>query len=328
MIKKIIPAVIMLVLLALGAYLVYVLQKDEDVAPDDSSALYGGVSEFGYPSAGYVITETSTGIKTCGYSVIDGTKAVTAAHCVDDATGMYLGKGIYTSTRSDDQQVTKAIQKEGWVREESRTDDFALLRFSNDGFFTSFADIKEPAVGCNYRVIAYGRTELPEDPPMLRKSAQLCISDINSKTFRLRGTGDSGICFGDSGSPIYEEGTNNLVGLVVSIVSEDDAKTNPCGFNNTAIAVRVDANMTLIDNEDTAVQNASDIVVAKEFSIVVANETIAEKLGVNNLTEKDILKIGLGGTVAGMIVVGAIALRDIIHGIRSDRRIRQKAGII
>jgi hypothetical protein len=325
--KRLIQILILGVLAVLGVYLVVTLQSNEDVAPDDSSALYGGVTEYGYPSAGYVVTETDKGLKTCGFSVIEPTKAVTAAHCVDEATGMYLGLGSYTSNRNDELAVSKAIQKEGWVRSNERAEDFALLRFDGANFFQSYASIAEPATGCDYRVVAYGRTELPDDPPMLRKSAQICITDVNSKTFKITGTGDSGICFGDSGSPIYEEGTNKIVGFVASIVSEDDKAENPCSFNNLAIAVRADSNLALINNENTETVGVTDINVAKEFSIEVADESVVERLGLDTVSTEDWMKIALGGTLAGFIVVTAILIRDLVLARKNSKAIAEKAGI-
>ncbi|MBD3280996.1 trypsin-like serine protease [Candidatus Dojkabacteria bacterium] len=326
--KQIVAIVILIALFGLGAYLVYTLQSEEDVAPDDSSALYGGMTEYGYPSAGYVVIETDSGLKTCGYSVLEPTKAITAAHCVDEATGMYLGKGTYTSSRDDEIAVSRAIQKEGWVRNEERAEDFALLRFDGEGFYNSFASVSKPVSNCSYRLIAYGRTELPDDPPMLRKSAQLCITDITSKTFKITGTGDSGICFGDSGSPIYKEGTNDVVGFVASIVSTGDKDENPCAFNNTAIAVRADANLSLINDEDSETIGVSDINVAKDFTVEVADESVAERLGLNNVSKEEWMKIGLGGTIAGVIAILGILARDVVLAMRRNSVLENKDGVL
>ena len=162
---------------------------------------------------------------------------------------------------------------------------------------------------------------------MLRKSAQLCITDINSKTFKITGTGDSGICFGDSGSPIYEEGTNRVVGFVASIVSEDDKTKNPCSFNNVAIGVRADANLALINDETTETIGLTDVNVSKDFSIEVADESVAARLGLGEISQKDWMKIALSGIIAGLIIVAGILARDLVLVSRNNRNLKQKSDI-
>src|SRR5690606_17506046 len=122
-----------------------------------------------------------------------------------------------------------------WVQNQERSSDFAILNFQNlNGYFTSFSNIASPREGCDMRVVAYGRTENPNEISIKpRKSAIVCASEIGRNTYVISGRGqESGICFGDSGSPVYYNGTETLVGVVVSIILEDNNQQQPCGFGN------------------------------------------------------------------------------------------------
>lgn len=314
MVKKIIGVVLFVVFIAIAIYLGYALQNQHDYAAEDSSALYGGVAEAGYPSAGYVFTVTNEGAKTCGFAVLDGETGVTAGHCVDGAVRIYLGKGIFKSERTEDIRVTRAIQKEGWVNSQDRTDDFSILKFPTTDYFDGLAEVAAPTEGCNLRVVAYGKTEDPTDAPMTRKSAKVCATEIGSKTFQIQSDkGDSGICFGDSGSPVYIDGTNKLVGNVVSIINEVKDDPDPCDFNNRAIVVRTDTNTSLVVNSknDTNLNNLPSTGVSKDFTIEVANQNFltdnAVVLKWNSLETKQKYSYGLyvGGS---LLLVAALYL--------------------
>lgn len=322
--KKFLSLIIVVILGIIGAVLGYYLnQEGSDLSADDSSALFGGVAESGYPSAGYIVTMVPNGRKTCAASALDENTAVTAGHCVDDATGIYIGKGDYKTYRNEDIQVSSAVQKAGWVRSQDREEDFAILNFSSDNYFEEFADVESPEEGCGYRVVAYGRTEDPDDPPMLRKSAELCITDIQEDTFKVSGTGDSGICYGDSGSPVYIEGTNKLVGMIVSIVNKIPNDPEPCNFGNTAIAVRVDSNLGLIKQTTADATSDSDtqdpsISVAKEFEVTVADESFSDKIGLYKLRDMDQKKLlsYVSFGLAGLAIAAFIYL--LVKVLRSD----------
>lgn len=292
---------------SLGLYFAYQSQKEQDIK--DSSALYGGKDEYGYPSAGFLITYTKDSIKTCGYSVLTNTTAITASHCVDDAVNMYLGKNTFNSSLENKVTVLKATQKEGWINGKNRTEDFAILNFKNQGFYQEFAQVASPVEGCKYKVVAYGRTEDPlEDKIKPRKSAQLCATEIGAETFKVNGGPSAGICFGDSGSPVYYEGTNKVVGVIVSIIHKNANDTNPCAFDNTAIVVRADANKKLIDEKIQASDPTfGGISVTDGLTISVAQETFFEKIGLgalDNLSERDkYLYLFIGVTVATGILI-------------------------
>ncbi len=254
--RKIARLLVIVGLLSLAVFSLYAiyLVGTSDFSPEKSEALYGGQYETGYPSAGFLIIYTANSIKTCGYTAIRPNVAVTAGHCVDDAQRIYLGQGEFSFDHITHAFAAKAQPKQGWAVDKRREDDFAILTFQDANFFREFANISSPIEGCNFRVVAYGRTENAESAATKeRRSAILCANAIYDKVFYVTGR-DGGICFGDSGSPVYFEGTNNLAGVVASIIKVADDNSDPCAIGNSAIIVRADTNTNLIN---AAVQQAS-----------------------------------------------------------------------
>lgn len=295
-------------ILLVGGFIAIYATWNKLQAPE-TSALYGGDPEAGYPSAGYLINRTTGGgLKTCGFSMLTSTIGITAGHCVDEAQVIYVGKGEFDFNNVTAQsKISKAITKQGWAESQQRTADFSILHLEKNNLFTDFGRIGSPTESCDYRVVAYGRTEDPNQLGKPRKSAQLCVSSIGPDTFQVKGY-SSGICYGDSGSPIYREGTNQIIGIVVSIIKQDPNENAACAFGNTAIAVRVDANQRLITNEVQASGITSPQQVDEITTISVAEETVWEKIGlsqIQNLTEREkqiYLLVGLFIGVAVLIV--------------------------
>lgn len=312
--------VLMVIILILGIFVAYVAAYG-NLGVEDSGALFGGRIEKGYLSAGFLVVETQQSLKTCGFSAISNQIAVTAAHCVDDARKIFMGLGQFTNDTQNLKQVRRAVAKANWVESQIRSDDFAVLTFPNTGYFSDFAKIAAPSEGCIARVVAYGRTEDPiESITKPRKSALLCVSEIGVETFRM--TSDTaGICFGDSGSPIYRDGTNELIGVVVSIVKKDPNDTQPCAIGNTAIAVRVDANQRIIQEQLQADFATNEILPLNTDTVVdVANETFLERLGLNfleNLSTREKETYLLVGVVA-LIALLLVTIGVLLSGKKSS----------
>ena len=95
----------------------------------------------------------------------------------------------------------------------------------------------------------------------MRKKASVCIEEVSSHTFIVRGQ-DGGVCYGDSGSPVFKKGTNELIGVLSSIrTSASESKGGPCSLENRANAVRVDKNIGFISSVEEgsfANENLSD----------------------------------------------------------------------
>lgn len=307
--KKFVSIFLLFLLIAVGTF-VAVIAANYSLQVDDSSALYGGRPETGYLSAGFLINETTEGgTKTCGYSVITNQVAITAGHCVDDARVIYIGVGAYSSLTDQLKRVDRAIAKRNWAENKARSDDFAILAFNDNDYFSEFAKIGTVSEGCNFRVVAYGRTEDPlESITKPRKSALLCASSIGVDTFRLTAD-NAGICFGDSGSPVYREGTNEVVGVIASIIKKNETDNEPCSIGNTAIVVRVDTNERIIrENVETIFGQSANLNFPTETVVEVADETLLEQLGLAFLQNADqrtkdtYLLFGVMGLLAVLII--------------------------
>jgi secreted trypsin-like serine protease len=320
--KKAIISIFLLLAIIVGGFFVadFIINRSQSI--DDSGALYGGELERGYPSAGYLISYSSDGnSKTCGYAALNNRVGVTASHCVDDSSQIFIGQGDFSLDTQRHTTITKATQKEGWINNKERANDFAILNFTDfRNAFTNIAEISSPFEGCNFRVVAYGRTENPDEIyTKPRKSAVMCASEIGSQTFMIQARDSAaGICFGDSGSPLYIDGTNQLVGVVVSIVLNDANKNEPCDFGNKAIVVRTDFNQSLINNNIQALGDATlpEVGVSDGLTIAVANETIWDKIGLGNLSQSQQLGVVLIGVIGVIILLFIILIVILLRPAR------------
>lgn len=295
----------------------------QDQSARDSDALFGGRLEKGFPSAGFLVANTSQGVKSCGYAVLSPTIAITASHCVDDSSSILLGLGEFDYSNVNKVVVNTAIQKAGWVNTKNRRDDFSILRFGDSStFFTDFAEIDRVSEGCNYRVVAYGRTEnIDEYGRFPRKSAKLCAFEIDNDIFRVRADSSekAGICFGDSGSPVYIDGTNKVIGVVASILNNPNrASSDQCDFNNTGIVVRADTNINFVNQ---SIQLASNDTFNRELDrdivVQVVDQSVFARLGLRFLDNLDntqkIVSIGL-------ITIGILTIFLSIYFLFSGKR--------
>jgi len=314
--KKLITIIFFLGFLGVVAYTIY-FTLGEDLGIRDSFALFGGDLERGYPSAGYLISyEPNGNLKTCGYSALNNRVAVTASHCVDNSASIFIGRGDFSLDRNNHTQILNAIQKQGWIDNKTRSQDFAILNFiDEENRFTAFSEITSPREGCDMRVVAYGRTENPNEASTKpRKSAVMCASEIGTDTFIIQGK-DAGICFGDSGSPVYFDDTENLVGVVASIVLEDPNETEPCAIGNRAIVVRADAQQRLINENIANIdESLSSVSVTDGLSVQVVDENLLERLGLDNLTEEQQRQYILYGAGAGISIMVIFLIILIVGG--------------
>ena len=248
-IKVVIMALVGIILLV-GIMLV-VERINSDLAPEDSSALFGGEIEYGYPYAGYMLNVAAEGgINICSVTYLSKDIGVTAAHCVLPGSTVYTGYSAFSANNLDNAKADTFHTRPGWDFKTSNN-DFAVIELgSKDLGVPSFAQVSTPQLGCNYVVVAYGRTEDETSINLnnrLRKSATMCITNIEKDLFYIAGSG-GGICFGDSGSAIFERDTNKLVGVVSAIISANAGQQAKCALDNQAVVARADYNLGFISN--------------------------------------------------------------------------------
>lgn len=213
----------------------------------------GSVLEEGeYPYASYVITYGLGGsANVCGLVHIESGLAVTAGHCFDNQSKAYLGYSLFDFSVNDNYLADEVVVNPNWNGKDVIY-DIAIIKppeefYEND----SYAIVGSPSVGCGYEVYGYGQSEKDfsmNNIQKLSKKSDFCIEKIDDNLIFLRGDG-GGICFGDSGSPVFHKESGELVGIISSIISSDEkGNINPCSVGNKAVAVRIDAKKEFIDN--------------------------------------------------------------------------------
>lgn len=205
---------------------------NRNLAPDSSSALFGGKLESGYEFAGYAISYNGNKVTTCGVTFINSSTVVTAAHCVQEGAEIFVGTGTFKPDRKDNIQINSYVVNPSWTGKPEN--DIAILNLSTNVDLSTYATTSTPAEGCNYEIVGYGQNETSvagDFSTKLRKSINVCIESIIGNIAYMKGS-DGGICYGDSGSPVFEKSTNRLVGIVSSIVSTSKDKSSYCAVNN------------------------------------------------------------------------------------------------
>jgi V8-like Glu-specific endopeptidase len=270
-----ISIILILTVLALifGFYIQSVDQSDE---VDDVSVLFNARDESGYPSTVHLLSKTFSGeTHLCGGTVIGNGVIMTAAHCVDDVQDLAIGVNTIDINGGKFAYVTDITIKNGWNPDFSSGAGWSVDRMRNDLAIVKYepGDLSGAAIGtvtrpseqCNYKLVGYGMRidESVVDIGNLRKkqSIDVCITELDKDLMYLTPETGTGICFGDSGSPVYEKGTNNVVGVISSVLGK--IPNQPCSIDNKALGVRLDthsafiASNSSIDTSEFAIEDTA-----------------------------------------------------------------------
>jgi V8-like Glu-specific endopeptidase len=233
--------ILLLLILMLGTTIVVVAVGSRvaiDTSSKNASAIIDGREEKGYPSAAYMLTRSQLGrLRECGAAIIEGNRAVSAAHCVEPGVDAFIGVDRADATRN---LVSTAITiHPAWASAQISNNDLVVISLA-DVRQTEVAKIGSPRIGCDYVIVGYGEDQNGING--LRKSADVCIDRVNEYDMELHGA-DGTACFGDSGSPVFRKGTNEVVAVISQIVTTADA---PCSRNDTIRATRLDSNLNKV----------------------------------------------------------------------------------
>jgi len=310
------------------AVLGYFNYEESTVASEEASALYGGVADLTtHQYAGFILNYTSLiNPQTCGIVYLSRTKAVSAAHCFDTDQIYYSGKGILDKNISLNYPITSYKHANNWSPQ-TLAGDLSVLSVGENSYGEyqgPFAQIGTPEVGCDYEIIAYGRTDkVILDKSDLRRRGDVCIERVSNTQFTFKGR-DSGICFGDSGSPIFRKGTNQVVGLV-SAISVDGEVDSPCYVSNSVVATNLSAYTGLIYN-DQSLPSLSECgepgITCGESQICRSNQCInpGDLLVTSNVDTTQLgayLSSGIGGyIVIGVTIMITFLVGKIVFGVR------------
>lgn len=252
---------VLLLIVTLSGSALIVQRISEDLAPEQSSALFGGELEFGYPFAGYMIAYGENGgASICSMTYLTPRIGVTAAHCTNPGSTILAGESAFSSNTADNTQASAYHTKPGWDFKTSNNDFSVVELDANSIGVREYAKVGTPGLGCNYKIVAYGRTEDEASVSLrnrLRKSATVCITNIEQDLFYVKASG-GGICFGDSGSAIYEKDTNKVVGLVSAIIAGGFGQSAKCAYDNQAAVIRADNNLGFISQYISDVASVID----------------------------------------------------------------------
>lgn len=232
---------------------------------DDLSTIVGGRLENYYLSAGYLLSDISINkLNICGGVFIDSNTFITAAHCVDINKNIFVGIGNITNRFTNLYQVIEYRIHPFWSNNSNNNsnksrNDIAVLKISRGINNLDYPNIVEPVKGCDYQVIGYGRNE-PEPNSRKdmnistreRRSADICVLDVYEEILLVEGV-LAGICFGDSGSPIFKKGTNEVVGIISSAEVLEDGY---CKIDNKGIAVNLFYYKDFIESRDNSFQSS------------------------------------------------------------------------
>lgn len=184
---------------------------DSAADPTASAEVVGGRRESGYRATGYLLKDGDDA-PFCTATLVARDRVVTAAHCVDQADKP-VTFGLGTLAEQKRTPVTAMLKHPGWSPEQAgRSQDWlhdvAVLTLASA---LDVAPIHVPpsiaAQGCGARYVGYGRTtEGPRDREDgytgERKSTAICFDAATFGMLRVHGEG-GGLCWGDSGGPLY-----------------------------------------------------------------------------------------------------------------------------
>lgn len=226
---------------------------------NQSEAVYNGKSESGYEYVGYMFVELPSGsVGLCGVSFISPTKALTAAHCLENGySELFVNTGDYDRSYETNSYSLKSAQMSPDYDQpisnfDAGFNDIAVIELEEEVSINTFAKIAKPEAGCDYYIVGYGRNEDQEQ--FDRRGIDICIDKVEAQRVIINKS-ESFFCDGDSGTGIYKKDTNQLV-AIVSTYSSDTG----CEAGDVFYGTRVDANIDFVidSEENTQVEEGID----------------------------------------------------------------------
>jgi secreted trypsin-like serine protease len=260
------------------------LDESTSLEPDESlneaeEEVVGGVAEAGYLSAGYLVRGPVGGNPTgrvCTAVQVGPNLVLTGAHCfynwtpnpptlITNSFSWGFGRGpvangeIYTATSVT---LHGSYNPTGSSR---FLNDLALVTFTRAIGGGTWSEVVAPVLGANcgtatavnrHTYVGYGRDtpggiDAGANVPGDRRSATQCIATNNTLDLRVAG-GNGGLCWGDSGGPLFETGTSRVAG----VLSDFDIVFN-CQVGNNMIFTRLSAYRNFICGATTYVGNGA-----------------------------------------------------------------------
>lgn len=180
-----------------------------------SDEVVGGRAERGYPAVGY-LQKDGDDAPFCTATLVAPDRVVTAAHCVDQMGGhaTSFGVGAFGGKRI---AVKAALEHPSWVPAAALDSqvwlhDVAVLTLVERSEIAPvpYADGGHDAPTCDARYVGYGRVteggrDVKEGYTGERKSTRACLDGHEAGMLSAKGK-DGGLCWGDSGGPLFVDG--------------------------------------------------------------------------------------------------------------------------
>ncbi len=212
-----------------------------------------------YPFAGFLIAELANPPSPdeqyliCGANFVSPYQLITAAHCVEDAKNVAASYGNfeesvfkkidkYRINISEKYDPTMYKNNKRLLIEEIGMGDLAIVNLRQPVSIKKYAQVSKPTIGCDYYVVGYGKNELEPEKSYERRGIPVCIDKINPENLLISFPSKGFFCYGDSGSGIYHQGTNELVGIVSALNS-----SSGCQNASLYIATRLDSHKNFLN---------------------------------------------------------------------------------
>jgi Trypsin len=191
-----------------------------------SAGVVDGQLEPGYPAVGY-LTLSDHKNELCTVTLIRPNVALTAAHCVDSSNysnsvhswaryNLYrVGWGAFAD--GDSHTIKKIFPIDAYYREGTAQHDLAVIYLSEPLPYAP-AELVSASPDSPARYVGYGRNT-PGDANVKggyngpKKSTAEHIVSISGSVIEAEGVG-GGLCWGDSGGPLFVDGTQQLMGVL------------------------------------------------------------------------------------------------------------------
>jgi secreted trypsin-like serine protease len=285
----------------------------------NSSALVRGRQESGYDFVGYIISNKN---KICAATLITEDKILTAAHCLSKSAGdsFYFGRGAFNTNIDKLNRVLLVQFDKSYDLDRELGPDIAIAKLLNKESVSALPSFRPSSINCNASIVAYG-SGVSEKVANLdlfqKKSGEGCVKSI-SDTFVIEFNPEVGMCFGDSGGPIFSsKGSREIIGILSGGFIDPQLDTLKCDPANTGIAVNTYSYQDFIKSslQETSISSNYRVFSERQFEfnigdIVLTNQEYTNTDNSNSNLTNYALLIFYAIVVGSVITLIVIALKD------------------
>ncbi len=187
-------------------------------AAKTGKALVSGRLEPGYEFVGYIISDQN---KVCAGTLLDPLTIITAGHCLAYSAGDNFKFGINEFSLEEEElvDISSISFLTGFDPSSNKGPDVAIAKLARPINLTSYGQVNSAPItpSCEVSIVAYGAgISSGEASPdsFKRKSGEGCSRSISSSFF-VEFNSEVGMCFGDSGGPVFKSnGSNEIIGVL------------------------------------------------------------------------------------------------------------------